>query len=58
MNSNEEGTFIPFSVYTQITNLMPLASVEAVMDIENALLFLSWKNPPAFGEVNLFLPIL
>ena len=42
--------FIPCVLYDQITKLMPIASVEAVIVIDNSLLFLKRKNTPAMGQ--------
>jgi len=41
---------IPSSLYKQIIALMPIASVEAIIIKDNALLFLKRKNNPAKGE--------
>src|ERR1035438_7612472 len=50
MCSNEESDFIPSKLYNQIMKLIPIVSVEAVIMIGNALLFLRRKNEPAKGE--------
>lgn len=50
MNSLDDSTFIPFRLYHQITKLMPIASVEAVIVIKNALLLLRRKNSPGKGN--------
>jgi colanic acid biosynthesis protein WcaH len=47
---NPGNDFIPDDVYDQITKLLPIASVEALIVIDKALLFLRRKNHPAKGE--------
>ena len=49
-NQDEDSDFIPSKLYDQIMRLMPIVSVEAVIQIEGALLFLRRKNEPAKGE--------
>ena len=46
----KEKGFIPSDFYNEIVNLMPIASVEAVIKMDNALLFLKRKNQPAKGQ--------
>ena len=46
----KENGFIPSTLYNQILKLLPIASVEAVMVMDNALLFLRMKNNPAKGQ--------
>ena len=46
----EENGFIPSVLYNEIVKLMPIASVEAVIVMDNALLFLKRKNQPAQGQ--------
>jgi ADP-ribose pyrophosphatase YjhB (NUDIX family) len=50
MESKNESDFIPSVLYDQIEQLMPIASVEAVIVIEGSLLFLKRKNNPAAGQ--------
>jgi ADP-ribose pyrophosphatase YjhB (NUDIX family) len=51
MDSNiEETGFILSALYKQIMKRMPIASVEAVIEINGALLFLRRKNMPAMGQ--------
>jgi len=46
----DKSDFIPSPLYDQIEQLMPIASVEAVVVIEGSLLFLKRKNNPAGGQ--------
>jgi ADP-ribose pyrophosphatase YjhB (NUDIX family) len=46
----QENNYIPIESYEQITRQLPIASVEALIVIDGALLFLKRKNPPAKGE--------
>ena len=46
----DKSDFIPLTLYDQIEQLMPIASVEAVIVIEGSLLFLKRKNNPAVGQ--------
>jgi mutator protein MutT len=41
---------IPSSLYNKIAAVMPIASAEAIIMNDNALLFLKRKNSPAKGE--------
>lgn len=41
---------IPVSLYSQIAAVMPIASAEAIIMNDDALLFLKRKNSPAKGE--------
>ncbi|MDI9578467.1 MAG: NUDIX hydrolase [Thermoproteota archaeon] len=50
MSTKQETDYIPTEQYNQITELMPIASVEAVIQIDGALLFLKRNNQPAKGE--------
>ena len=47
---NPGNDFIPDDIYDQITKFLPIASVEALIVIDNALLFLRRNNQPAKGE--------
>jgi colanic acid biosynthesis protein WcaH len=47
MSIDEESGFIPSQLYNQIMKLMPIVSVEAVIEIEGTLLFLRRNNKPA-----------
>jgi colanic acid biosynthesis protein WcaH len=49
-SKNEKIDFIPSSLYDQIVNCMPIVSVEAVILIGEALLFLRRNNEPVKGE--------
>src|SRR5665647_1144978 len=46
----DESGFIPSALYDQIMQLLPIASVEAVIVIGGSLLFLKRKNNPAVGQ--------
>jgi mutator protein MutT len=50
MNPDKESNHIPQSLYDQIANHMPIASVEAIIIRNKAMLFLKRNNPPAKGE--------
>lgn len=51
MNSKTlENGVIPAVRYKEIVRLMPIASVEAVISLDNSLLFLKRKNQPAKGQ--------
>jgi ADP-ribose pyrophosphatase YjhB (NUDIX family) len=50
MSSSDKTKFIPQALYDQITKSLPIASVEAVIKIDDALLFLKRNNLPAKGE--------
>jgi colanic acid biosynthesis protein WcaH len=50
MRPSTENRCIPQDLYDQITEHMPIASVEAVLTRDEGLLFLRRKNPPAKGE--------
>jgi ADP-ribose pyrophosphatase YjhB (NUDIX family) len=41
--------FIPQALYDQIIELLPIVSVEAVIEISGGLLYLKRRNPPAKG---------
>jgi colanic acid biosynthesis protein WcaH len=47
---NKLPRFIPTKLYNQISKCMPIPSVEAIINIEGALLFLHRNNTPAKGE--------
>lgn len=47
---SQRNNFIPDNVYDQITKQLPIASVEALIVIDKALLFLRRKNYPAKEE--------
>ncbi len=49
-SKKDEPGFIPSALYDQIMQLMPIASVEAVIVIDGSLLFLKRKNNPAKGQ--------
>jgi colanic acid biosynthesis protein WcaH len=42
--------FIPLALYDQITKLIPIVSVEALIVVDKSLLFLKRKNRPAKGQ--------
>jgi ADP-ribose pyrophosphatase YjhB (NUDIX family) len=46
----EDEGFIPGALYDQIKKYIPIVSVEAVIVIDGALLFLRRKNEPAKGQ--------
>ena len=48
--NGKENDFIPSVLYDQIVKLMPIVSVEALIVIDGALLFLRRKNQPAVGQ--------
>ena len=50
MDSKNESGFIPQAIYDQIVDLMPIASVDAVIVMNGALLLLKRKNNPAAGQ--------
>jgi ADP-ribose pyrophosphatase YjhB (NUDIX family) len=50
MYSNDESNFVPAKLYNQIMKLLPIASVEAVIKINDSFLLLRRKNKPAKGE--------
>ena len=50
MSPNEESDFIPSNLYNQIMKLIPITSVEAIIVMDKALLFLRRKNQPAKGQ--------
>jgi colanic acid biosynthesis protein WcaH len=50
LGSKNDPCFIPSALYDQIVNLMPVPSVEAVIVLGGALLFLRRKNSPAVGQ--------
>jgi ADP-ribose pyrophosphatase YjhB (NUDIX family) len=50
MDSKNESGFIPQAIYDQIVNLVPIASVDAVIVMNGALLLLKRKNNPAAGQ--------
>ena len=49
-SKKDEPNFIPTTLYDQIMQLMPIPSVEAVIVIEDSLLYLKRKNNPAKGQ--------
>ncbi len=49
-NNIERGGFIPDPLYDQIMKLMPIVSVEALIVIDDCLLFLKRNNTPAKGQ--------
>ena len=48
--SNKENNLIPSQLYDQIAKLLPIATVEALIVINDALLFLKRNNNPAKGQ--------
>jgi len=50
MNPRKDSDYIPSVLYDQITKCMPIVSVEALIIIDGALLFLKRNNQPAKGE--------
>jgi colanic acid biosynthesis protein WcaH len=50
MSTSEKTQFISQALYDQITKSLPIVSVEAVIKIDDALLFLKRNNQPAKGE--------
>jgi colanic acid biosynthesis protein WcaH len=50
MPLKDEIEFIPSALFDRIMQLMPIASVEAVIVMDGSLLFLRRKNNPAMGE--------
>jgi 8-oxo-dGTP diphosphatase len=50
MSTSEKTQFISQALYDQITKSLPIVSVEAVIKIDDALLFLKRNNQPAQGE--------
>lgn len=50
MQPNQDSDYIPSELYNQIVKCMPIASVEAVVVIDEALLFLRRNNQPAKGQ--------
>ena len=49
-NPNKKNGFIPQTTYDQITKLMPIVSVEALIIADDKMLFLRRKNEPAKGQ--------
>jgi len=49
-SEKNESDFIPQAIYDQIIGLIPIASVDAVIVINGALLFLKRKDDPAIGQ--------
>jgi colanic acid biosynthesis protein WcaH len=50
MHPHKESDYIPSDLYDQITKCMPIVSVEAVIVMDESLLFLKRNNQPAKGE--------
>ena len=50
VSKKDKSGFIPSTFYDQIVQLLPIASVEAVIVIDGSLLFLKRKNTPAIGQ--------
>jgi len=50
MHPDKESDYIPSALYDQITKFMPIVSVEALIIINKALLFLRRNNQPAKRE--------
>jgi colanic acid biosynthesis protein WcaH len=50
MPQDKETTHIPQPLYNKIAKYMPIASVEAVVTRDKAILFLKRNNQPAKGE--------
>src|ERR1700690_915859 len=49
-SKNQKPDFIPQPLYDKIAKCMPIVSVEAVIVIDDKLLFLKRNNEPAKGE--------
>ena len=49
-SSSKKCAYIPKATYDKIVSCMPIVSVEALIVIDDALLFLKRKNQPAKGE--------
>ena len=47
---SDKNNFIPGDVYGEILKLLPIVSVEALIFMDNALMFLRRKRQPAEGE--------
>ncbi|MCW3998728.1 MAG: NUDIX hydrolase [Candidatus Bathyarchaeota archaeon] len=45
-----ESSFISSALYEQISKVMPISSVEAVIKVGDALLYMKRNNPPVKGE--------
>ena len=50
MKAGDTGKMIPVALYDEITAVMPIASVEAIIMKDNALLFIKRLNKPAKGK--------
>ena len=50
MHPDKESDYIPLVLYDQIAKCMPIVSVEALVVMDEALLFLKRNNQPAKGE--------
>jgi colanic acid biosynthesis protein WcaH len=50
MLPQKENDYIPTKLYNQIMKLLPIASAEAVIQIQDAFLLLKRNNQPAKGE--------
>jgi colanic acid biosynthesis protein WcaH len=50
MCPKKESNYIPSELYDQIAKCMPIVSVEALIVMDDSLLFLRRKNQPAKGE--------
>jgi colanic acid biosynthesis protein WcaH len=50
MSPKQDSNFIPIEFYDKILKVLPIASVEALILIDAALLFLKRNNEPAKGE--------
>ena len=50
MHADKECDYIPSGLYDQITKCLPIVSVEALIVMDEALLFLRRNNQPAKGE--------
>jgi colanic acid biosynthesis protein WcaH len=50
ISKKDKSGFIPSTLYNQIVQLMPIPSVEAIIMIDDSLLFLKRKNNPAKGQ--------
>jgi colanic acid biosynthesis protein WcaH len=49
LKTPKDADFIPQALYEQIVELMPIVSVEAVIEIGDGLLYLRRRNQPARG---------
>jgi ADP-ribose pyrophosphatase YjhB (NUDIX family) len=50
VSKNDKGSHIPSNLYNKITKNMPIVSVEAIIVMDSALLFMKRNNQPAEGQ--------